>query len=667
MSGIKNLADIYEKQGKDFVEKLFKDDVTITENLDGSAFSFEKDFIGDNISFYKKDQDNPITRVDRILMTYYEKPITYIESLPESIKQEIPQGWRFGMVYFPNSKPVRIQYDRIPRNHLILTHITVRDEFGENIRSIQDKEELDSWADKLGVEKAPILFQGKLDQDQKISILEFISTPIMDLKDKFRTQSFTKYIISLIDPKASKSALGEDLQGTVDSIVFRFVGKEGEQEVLAKVVDPIISELNKDRKVAASTYFPSDVYSLCLIDIMNFILEENMESFPATGEEPEERYINFVFSVFKRFIEKNGQKYIGTDFNKPEYLKSENFAINKEFIQDPDVLLLIEQDDAYPEILQMILNSFRNLKRKPHGFFTEGLIQQFNKVVEEIAAYINAKRKERLQESLGVPSFMWFKKVATTFKVSQEADEEIEVVEVIEEAVENNNIPVEEQINESSVDTQEQPSEKEEEKKEDTSEFFSFKDFKKVISTNKEKKKIKIINEEKQKVNLVIGKFQPFNNGHLKMCTRLKKENGNPIFLCVVHPDEKLLKFPFSKDLIKKSIGSLISENNDLFVGYKIIPESLLELAINSIIDEVNPVSVCVGEQDFENTILQREWMRKKYDFGGQELEIFKTPRWSENSQVRSHIQNSDFQKFKSSVPKPIAVLFNEFVRELND
>ena len=40
MSGIKNLADIYEKQGKDFVEKLFKDDVTITENLDGSAFSF---------------------------------------------------------------------------------------------------------------------------------------------------------------------------------------------------------------------------------------------------------------------------------------------------------------------------------------------------------------------------------------------------------------------------------------------------------------------------------------------------------------------------------------------------------------------------------------------------------------------------------------------------
>jgi hypothetical protein len=663
MSGIKNLADIYEKQGKDFVEKLFSDDVTITENLDGSSFSFERDFIGDNISFYKKDQDNPITRVDRILMTYYEKPITYIESLPDSIKEEIPKGWRFGMVYFPNSKPVRIQYDRVPKNHLILTHITVRDEFGENVRSIQDQEELDLWAEKIGVEKAPIIFQGKLDQDQKISILEFISTPIMELKDRFKTQSFTKYIISLINPKASKTTLGEDLQGPVDSIVFRFISKQGEEEILAKVVDPIISELNKDRRNSTSSYFPSDVYSLCLMDIMNFIIEENIESFPSTGEEPEERYINFVYSVFKRFIEKYGPKYMGVDFDKPQYLKSEDFAINKEFIEDPDVLILIDQDESYSEILQMILNSFRKLKRKPHGFFTEGLIKEFNKVVEEIASYINAKRMERIQESLGLPSFIWFKKVASSFKVSQETEES----PVFEEET----FTEDQKINENNSSQEEnQPQtdiEENEEKKEDTSEFFSFKDFKKVISTNKEKKKIKIINEEKQKVNLVIGKFQPFNNGHFKMCTRLKKENGNPVFLCVVHPGEKLTKFPFSMDLIKKSIGSLISENNDLFAGFKIIPEDLLENAINSIVEEVNPISVCVGESDFENTVLQREWMRKKYDFTDQDLEIYKTPRWAENSAIRSFIKDTDFQKFKSNVPKPIAVLFNEFVRELGE
>ena len=57
MSGIKNLTDIYEKKGRSFIEKIFSKELTVTENLDGSSFSFEKDFVGDGISFYKKDQD----------------------------------------------------------------------------------------------------------------------------------------------------------------------------------------------------------------------------------------------------------------------------------------------------------------------------------------------------------------------------------------------------------------------------------------------------------------------------------------------------------------------------------------------------------------------------------------------------------------------------------
>jgi hypothetical protein len=46
---------------------------------------------------------------------------------------------------------------------------------------------------------------------------------------------------------------------------------------------------------------------------------------------------------------------------------------------------------------------------------------------------------------------------------------------------------------------------------------------------------------------------------------------------------------------------------------------------------------------------------------------IFKTPYWSNNEEIRSYIQNTDFQKFKNKVPKSIAVLFNEFVREMQE
>lgn len=674
MAGIKYLVDIYEKKGKEFIENLFNKDVTVTENLDGSTFSFERDFTGDNISFYKKDQDNPITKVDRILMRYYEKPITYIESLPYEIKNEIPKGWRFGMSYFPSTKPVRLEYDRIPQNHLILTHIIIRDEFGDTIRSVQDKKELDIWADKLGVDRAPVIFQGKLDREQKIAIMDFLSTPLIDLRNKFKTESFSKYLISILNPELDKTTLGNDLTGNIDSLVFRFEDEDGEETVLAKMVDPIFQEINKDRKVQKTSYFPSDIYSLCLIDVMNYILEYGVESFTADGDSPEERYISFVFDVFKRFILDEGEKYIGADFEKPEYLKSEGFQINAELIEDEEVLKYLEEDEVYGDILQMILNSFRKLKRKPHGFFTEGLVQQFNMLVEEIAANINAKRMEVVEESIGLPSFVWFKKAGRRFDVflNEEEDFEDSGEDIILTETDNFTDPVliTESLtedNDSNNDSNEGDVESDKDDT-DTSEFFSFKSFKKVIATNKEKKKIKILNENNQKVNLVIGKFQPFNNGHLKMCSRLKKENGLPVFLCVVHPGgESSSKYPFSEDLIKKSIGSLTSENPKLFMGYDIVSSDLLEDALNCVVKHANPVSVCIGEKDFQNMVLQREWIREKYDLEGGDIEIYKTPQWASNKDVRGYIKNGDFQQFKNKVPKSIAVLFNEFVKETND
>jgi hypothetical protein len=61
--------------------------------------------------------------------------------------------------------------------------------------------------------------------------------------------------------------------------------------------------------------------------------------------------------------------------------------------------------------------------------------------------------------------------------------------------------------------------------------------------------------------------------------------------------------------------------------------------------------------------VLQREWVRDKYDLEGGDIEIFKTPQWADNKEIRNYVMNGDFQQFKNRVPKSIAVLFNEFVR----
>jgi hypothetical protein len=116
MAGINHLYDLYNKKGADFIQSLFSQYVTINEKMDGSAFSFERDSDTGKFNFYRRDQRNPITLVDRTLMKYYEKPIQYIESLPPSILEKIPRGWRFGLEYFADTKPVEIVYDRIPKN-----------------------------------------------------------------------------------------------------------------------------------------------------------------------------------------------------------------------------------------------------------------------------------------------------------------------------------------------------------------------------------------------------------------------------------------------------------------------------------------------------------------------------------------------------------------------
>lgn len=644
MSGLKHLIDIYQQQGKIFIEKLFNKKVTVTENLDGSSFSFEKDLDGNNISFYKRNQDNPITRIDRILMTYYEKPIIYIESLPDDIKKEIPPHWRFGMLYFPNKKTIRIQYDRIPKNHLILTHILVKNEFGETIETINDKKKLDEWADKLGVERPPIIFQGFLTEEQKIKLMEFLSLSLNELKTKFKTEKFSKYLITILNPEIKTTTLGKDLDSEIDSLVFKFGESNEEEVILGKIIDPIFYELSKNKEIKKDIIeTPNDIYTICLIDIMNFILERGIENFEVEGIEPEERYISFVFSVFKEFLKKEGKKYLEVNFEKPEFLKHESFKLNKKFITDKEVLKYLEEDEVYEDILQLILNSFRKFKRKAYGLFTDELIKQFNNLVEDIATYINIKKEEKINEYHDIPSFLLFKKMKKDFEIIEERNE-YNIIEIIKNKknkyknMKENNMILE------SLNT---------------------KKYKNILFQNKPIKKVKLLNEDKQKVNILIGKFQPFNNGHLKMCLRAQKENNLPIFLCVVYPNIKnSIKYPFSIELIKKSIELLISNNQKLFAGYKIIESELLEDIIIAINKLVNPISIFVGENDINNILLQYKWLKNKYNFN-EDIKIFKTPQWLKNSEIRNLIKNENFLEFKDKVPQEISTFFYEYVKEL--
>ncbi len=635
MAGINHLYDIYNKKGSDFVNQLFNQYVTVNEKMDGSAFSFERDKDTGKFRFFRRDQRNPITLVDRTLMKYYERPIQYIESLPPHVVERIPRKWRFGLEYFANNKPVEIFYDRVPKNNLILSYVHELDDSGKIVRTLQNKEKLDSWADLLGVERSPIIFQGKLTEDQKTELLDFMSTPFKKLVEKFSTQSFVRYIISILNPALEKSALNDDLDKDVEGIVFRFgdPGKEGDT-VLAKMVDPIFTEIAKQKSSDKREKKPSDFLGITILDVLNFILQHGIKSFEVDGDSEDERYVSFISDVFAKFLEENEEKYKGADFEEPDYLKKEEFRLNKSLIKDRRVLKFVESDESFESLFKLILNSFRKLKTKASGVLSQGVVDQLNLLIKDIKDYIE-KPKGKVNEQEFV-SFLDFKKefVANVDYLQEENEES---------------------------DNQENP-------------FFSFDEFISKLETidtqtTKESDVSEIKKEEAKKVNVIMGRFQPFHLGHLKMAKKLKEENGFPSFVVVVYAGHnKSGKSPFNEKIISQYMDAVVNDNKEDLEGYIIVDRGLLGSSINKLVNlGYEPHLVGVGDDrkdyyDKQFDYIKRSELAEKLP---EDFKLSETPRFTSATEVRKKMKEEDFAGLKKLLPKAVLNLYKTLSTEL--
>jgi cytidyltransferase-like protein len=637
MAGINHLYDIYNKKGADFINQLFNQYVTVNEKMDGSAFSFERDRETGKFKFYRRDQRNPITLVDRTLMKYYEKPIQYIESLPPHVIERIPRKWRFGLEYFANNKPVEIFYDRIPKNNLILSYVHELDDSGKIIRTIQNKEKLDQWADLLGVEKSPIIFQGKLDEDQKSQLLEFLNTPFKKLVEKFSTQSFVRYVISILNPSLEKTALNDDLDKDVEGIVFRFgdPGKEGDT-VLAKMVDPIFTEIAKQKSSEKRAQKPSDFLGITILDVMNFILQNGLQSFEVEGDSEDERYVSFISDVFSKFLEENSEKYKGADFEEPDYLKKEEFRLNKSLVKDRRVIKFVEEDDSFESLFKLILNSFRKIKTRSSGVISQGTIEQLNLLIKDIKDYIE-KPKSKINESEFV-SFLDFKK------------EFIPNIDYIQEENEE-------------AENQENP-------------FFSFDEFISKLETidsqtAQDTDVSEVKKDETKKVNVIVGRFQPFHIGHLQMAKKLKEKNGLPTYAIVVYAGHnKSGKSPFDEKMIRQYMDAVVNANSEDLSGYMIVNRGLLGSALNKMVEMgYEPHLVGVGDDRKEYFEKQVDYIKRTELFNKlpEDFGLVETPRSTSATEVRKKIKEDDFAGLKKILPKPVLNLYKSLQTAISE
>jgi cytidyltransferase-like protein len=401
MAGINHLKEVYEKKGKDFLDSLLNHYVIINEKVDGTFFGLKKTK-DDQFKYFKKSGE--ISYVDRVLMKYYNSAISYFESLALEKRQRIPANFFFGFEYFTQGDAVNRK--ELPKNGLILSYIHKLDDNGNILATVQTQDQLNKWADYLGVERPPIIFEGNLDDDQKSEILDFVYADNDALFNKFKTTSFTKYILK---------ALGVDDEKydslNLDTIIFRFYNENdenpGSSAFLAKMVDPLFQK-SKTEKSTTKENKTQDYIWLIVIDLMNhFEVYDlaDLKKMTDSGNTYDEKYVSLVNAMFKDFIKEYATKYEGLTLELPEYLKRPEFELDYNLVKDPEVMKLIKSNSTYAEIYKTLLNFFRKTRKKSNaGFFTNELLTQLNLIVTKIRNIIMG---DEVYESL-FPSFNEF-------------------------------------------------------------------------------------------------------------------------------------------------------------------------------------------------------------------------------------------------------------------
>lgn len=368
-----HLKDLYDTNDVSFIQDLFSKSVLVTEKIDGARFAFERN--GDEILYYKRDASKPISLIDRTLMKYYEPAIDFVEKIPLS---KIPDGVRFGFEYFATTNPGAISYDKIPKNGLIITDIT------RGGMMITDVDEVTKWANKLNVAPPPVIFKGKLSSQQKDKLSNFLSTEWEGLFSKFKTESFTAYIISILNPSLKNMALHIGVSKPIEGIVFSF--NDGGTTINAKVVDPLFTQ-NARTKAKGKFTDEKKVEEAnnkeFLRDFLSFVKKTNLRSITLDQDHFEKRYIELVSKVFHMYYKKNKSKF--KNLSETDMLKiSEMLDVNYRFIFDKDLMKLLKSNKQVKNGFKVVLGAFGKTRKRGNKIIDKTMLSDINSLIPKL-------------------------------------------------------------------------------------------------------------------------------------------------------------------------------------------------------------------------------------------------------------------------------------------
>jgi len=387
---LQKLREYFNKTNRETFINMLKNRVLVTEKVAAPTFLVRRK--SDGFEYYKSSGSDKLNLVDRTIISLYEIAINYIQSIPTSIKNEMPNDWRFGFEYLPEVGASKIKYQTTPTNNLILTHIQQIGEGNKVKKTINDPVILKKWSEKLNVQPPSIVFDGYLSQLQKDELLELLAMSdrefseafdyLIETKDK---TSFTSKIFKLFNPSASKSTLNPDLESEIDGLIVNFI--EGKSMSSFKLED-----FNKT-VVTSNSKESSHMYQIAVTDFLEYLAQYNIDDIKLKEETADYRYLEIMSVIFNEYVEKNASKYIGVNFESAEFSSAESFKLNIRYIKNEKTLKFVA-NPILAELFKMILGSFNKKRTKTTDLIDKDTMDQMNELINKIGEKIFVEKTD---------------------------------------------------------------------------------------------------------------------------------------------------------------------------------------------------------------------------------------------------------------------------------
>jgi len=594
---LNTLAKTLEKRGSKYVNSLLNDEVVITEKIDTFRIIFERK--GDEIIFYKKD-NTPITLIERVLTDIYEDAILEIPLITK--EAQIPEGYHFGVYYTPVERPIRIPYSKLPK--YILTDVTQRDENNKVIESY-DYNKVKEWASVLCMGRPPILFEGKLTEEQKNLLIAY------DTKEyNGEDMTFSKMIEEVFETSYSQ----EDV---IEGVVIKSGNK------ISQIISYEFELLNEAYEKENES---RDFYDIIISDLTNFLDNYNIPILEADNED--ELYLNIICDVFNNYCEKRN---INEEMDA-KYLTPPRFGhygkLNKKFIKDEKTLEWISKAPIYEALFKVFLSSFRKTK-KPHGLLTEKVTSKFNSYVKIINGYIN-----KFEEDEIIGEYADDKEVSKYLSNLNEARSDNIVISAIKRRTPND---VDNMRVISSIQKAFEP-------------------------------RIRDVDRGAQKCAVYLTTFEPFTNAQMTNAMRMRDMWNCPVVLCTVSNEYKIKgkQFHASDELKRAQMEALINYDNKLFSGYALLDSWNIVEIFEYCRPEYEPV-VIITDTKNKSEMTLRLFFEEEVMGGRINVEDNFNVGELENEDRLSAfraIEDNNYSLFMELTPSPIHNIYNQIFSE---